>query len=229
MGTAPLVEIRPGEGGQDAAVFAAELAAAFSAHARHLGWAASIEVGRTTVLRFSDGKKPLHLEPFAGTHRIQRIPRNDRAGRRHTSTATVAVLTLAQASGVTVHDEDVVIDTFRASGPGGQHRNKTDSGVRLRHVPSGLVVTATRSRSQHDNRATATAELQRRLDERQEASLTQAENTVRSQQIADAGRPAKTWTWNDQRREVVDHATGQRYAMDDFLRGRFGRTPRVAN
>lgn len=217
-----VVEIRPGEGGDDAVAFAIDLAHAFAAHARRGGCTAAIDTGRTIAVTITGSAVDrLRLDEFSGTHRIQRIPRNDRAGRRHTSTATMAVLDGDTPAAATVTWDDVDIDVFSGSGPGGQHRNKSEQCARLTHRPTGLVVVATASRSQRQNIQAAFAELQRRLAAAAAAAAESDRNRRRRSQIATGERPTKQWTWNDQRAEVVDHATGARYPMAAFRRGRF--------
>ena len=221
MSSSTIVEIRPGEGGSDAETFAAELATAFAAYARRHRITARIEAGRTITVTVDGPPSRLRLDRFAGVHRIQRIPRSERSGRRHTSTATVAVLDAAAAApAVELHDDDLDIQTKRGSGKGGQHRNVTDSAVRLTHRPTGMVVEVNHGRSQWQNIAAAKAELARRLA--QEASIEAAagRNATRVDQIASGERPVKAFTWNDQRAEVIDHATGVRYPLAAFLRDR---------
>jgi peptide chain release factor 1 len=219
------IEVRPGEGGDDAVVFASELVAAFCAHARRTGInpALTAGAGRTTTITFDAPAERLQLGRFAGVHRIQRIPANDRAGRRHTSTASVVVLGDEPGPRPPLDPADIDVEVFRGSGPGGQHRNKTETCARLTHRPTGTVVVATASRSQHRNIADARAELARRLEADLSAETGRARNGARRSQVAGAGRPVKAWTWNDQRSEVVDHDTGQRWPMRAFLRGRFDK------
>jgi peptide chain release factor 1 len=217
-----VVEIRPGEGGDDAVDFATELAQALAAHARREGCNASIRTGRTIeVIIAGTALTRLSVHDLSGTHRIQRVPRNDRAGRRHTSTATVAVLETATRTGPALSWDDVDIDVFSGSGPGGQHRNKSEQCARLTHRPTGLVVVATASRSQRQNIMAAFAELRRRLAVAADDASAADRNRCRRTQIATGERPTKQWTWNDQRAEVVDHSTGIRYPLAAFRRGRF--------
>jgi protein subunit release factor A len=224
MSTTLIVEIRPGEGGDDAVQFSTELADAFAAHARRNDCAATVRTGRTITVTVTGSRATrLNLRDLSGTHRIQRIPRNDRSGRRHTSTATVAVLDAAAPAGPDLSWDDVDIDVYSGSGPGGQHRNKTEQCARLAHRPSGLVVVATASRSQRQNIQAAFAELRRRLGAAATEAAESDRNRARRTQIATGERPQKQWTWNDQRAEVVDHSTGARYPMTAFRRGRFAR------
>jgi len=219
-----VVEIRPGEGGDDAVAFATDLAHAFAAHARREGRTAAIgnDLGRTITVTVTGSRLArLGLDALSGTHRIQRIPRNDRAGRRHTSTATVAVLDAAAPTAAVLSWDDIDVDVYSGSGPGGQHRNKSEQCARLAHRPTGLVVVATAERSQRQNIKAAFAELQRRLALAADGTAAADRNDRRRTQIATGERPTKQWTWNDQRAEVVDHSTGARYPMAAFRRGRF--------
>jgi peptide chain release factor 1 len=216
-----VVEIRPGEGGDDALAFAADLAAAFAAYARREGCHPTVHTGRTLTVSIA-GPDParLALHRFSGTHRIQRIPRNDRIGRRHTSTATVAILDSSTFVETTLSWSDIDIDVFSGSGPGGQHRNKTEQCARLTHRPTGTVIVATASRSQRQNIQAAFLELQRRLAAAADRAARSDRNRRRRSQITSGERPTKQWTWNDQRGEVIDHATGRRYPISAFLHGR---------
>ena len=217
-----IVEIRPGEGGDDALVFATELADVLASFARRERCTAAVDAGRTITVTIDGARaERLALHRFSGTHRIQRIPRNDRTGRRHTSTATVAVLDDDATVDAGLSWDDVAVDVFSGSGPGGQHRNKTEQCARLTHRPTGTVVVATASRSQRQNIEAAFAELRRRLESRARRVADVDRNHQRRSQIASGERPTKQWTWNDQRSEVIDHSTGNRYPMAAFLRGRF--------
>lgn len=218
------VEIRPGEGGDDAALFAHELAETFGSHARRLGAVVDrSDSDRTLVLLVKGSEEATQsLGRFAGVHRIQRIPANDRRGRRHTSTASVAVLPAGAASVPELHDSDVEEIAARGSGPGGQHRNTSDTKITATHRPTGLTVTVNRGRSQWQNRQQARQELSRRLAEQARARSAEEVDRRRSDQIASGERPAKTFTHNTQRNEVVDHSTQRRWRLDQFRAGRLG-------
>jgi protein subunit release factor A len=235
-----VVELRPADGGSDAESFAAALAEAFTARARRRQEAVTRHVGaaRTVQLTLATTDLPA-WQWLAGSHRIQRIPRNDPRGRRHTSTVTVAVLAEEPGSDERTASTPpptpagVRIDTFRGTGAGGQHRNKTDSAVRVTHQGTGTVVTVLQGRSQHANRRKALAELARRLDDRERArSQGRRRGERRDQVAAGAGsaaaalvaggaRDAKAFTYNDQRDQVLQHATGRTWPLTAFLRGRF--------
>lgn len=174
-----------------------------------------VESNRTLITEFEDAT---FLEPFCGTHRVQRIPKGET--RRHTSTITVVALA-SEASYAVVLDEAELAERFtRGTGPGGQHKNKTDSCVILTHVPSGIEVRVD-SRSQWQNRQEARAELAKRLADENARASAEAINGLRTGQIASADRAAKSFTYNTQRDEVLDHDTGQKWRLSAFMKGRF--------
>lgn len=214
-----VLEVRPGEGGAEASLFAREVLDVIAAWARRSGVAYTVDGGggRTHVIVVDGPGVPARL--LAGTHRIQREPVNGK-GKRHTSTCTVAALDDSQPRAVTVADADLQVDTFRSGGSGGQHAQKNETAVRVTHRPSGISVVSEAERSQARNLAAARSEIQARLDASAADAHAAATNRTRVAQIADAGRPAKTFTWNTQRGEVVDHATGRRWRLRDFTRGR---------
>lgn len=219
------MEIRPGEGGEDAEVFAAQLEGIFLLFCRSQGIPVTREKekGRKILLEASRGF-PEELLALAGVHRIQRIPPNDSRGRRHTSTATVALLNKEQRSTFELCDEDLKVQTYRGSGAGGQHRNKTDSAVRLTHLPSEIVVCCERERSQWQNLQLAKKELLYRLQQAQNALDNQRLNRSRVHQIVGADRSQKDWTWNTQRNVVICHTTGKQYRLNRLLKGRLSET-----
>lgn len=160
------------------------------------------------------------LRSLAGTHRVQRVPATEKRGRRHSSEVAVVVLDesgTASASGPPVRPGDVRVDTYRDTGPGGQHRNKTDSAVRITHLPSGIVITAPEDRSQHRNRKVAWERLHEALAQSRAVAAHAWENDVRAD-IIDSGRD---WTWTGWRDEVKGPA-GQRGVMSRVLAGKLG-------
>ena len=159
-------------------------------------------------------------ERLAGVHRVQRIPKSDRRGRRHTSTATVAVLTQRPAKGVEMADEDIDVFTYRGHGKGGQHRNKTDSAVRLVHRPTQTIVVVEHGRSQWQNLQEARAVLAERLEKMARRKDSAAVLSERNRQIASGERPVKQFTHNEQRSVVESHGTGEVWRLADFYRGR---------
>ena len=175
--------------------------------------------GRTITLALN-GRPPPVVSELAGIHRIQRIPANDKRGRRHTSTATIALLAVEDQSGVRIRPEDVRIKTKRGSGAGGQHRNKTDSAVELLHYPSGIVVQINSGRSQHQNIDRAHRVLGERLATLDRERRSESRNDRRVAQIATSERPSKDWTWNTQRGQVLCHETGECYDLARLRKGR---------
>jgi peptide chain release factor 1 len=162
-------------------------------------------------------------ERLAGDHQVQRIPKSDRQARRHTSTATVVVLTQQLPTTVVIADEDVEVFTYRGHGKGGQHRNKTDSAVRLVHRPTHTTVVVEHGRSQWQNLKEARAVLAERLEDmaRQEDSAKML--SERNGQIASGERPVKQFTHNEQRAVVESHETGEVWRRSDFYRGSLDR------
>ena len=215
-----LIELRAGEGGHDAELFCHELSDAIVAYARKRGDVIEDVASPTSrTLSLAVGGPRSAYEHLCGVHRIQRIPKNG-GGRRHTSTATVAVLDERAVPAFELRDEDLSVDTYRASGNGGQKRNKTDSAVRVTHLPTGMVVTAERERSQWQNLQAAKAELRSRIEEHERGLLVQAVGDERNRQILTGERPAKQWTHNSQRGEVLSHDSGQRFRWSDFYAGK---------
>jgi len=217
------IEIRPGEGGDDAVVFARQLTDTIVAWAHHLGH---------PVIRNTDSSRQVvvevqgsldNYEQLAGVHRIQRVPSNDH--RRHTSTATVAVLPGTTCREPELHERDLSIQAFRGSGPGGQHRNKTATAIRLTHIPTGLTVEAQDSRSQYQNLEAARRRLMQRLVRDGLEQHTEQRQALRGAQVGTAERPTKTFTHREtgDRASVIDHHTGRRWRLDDFRRGRLDR------
>ena len=212
------IEIRPGEGGDDAVLFARELHDAVVAYLRRHDSEFKLAATDRTMLVEADAPE---LAALAGTHRVQRIPPNDRAGRRHSSTATVAVLSDADrpSSSESLPDRELSIDWFSGSGAGGQYRNRHPLCCRLTHIPTGLTVVSTRHRSRGQNYRAAMDDLTARLALSASDDAHEADQMVRQTHV-NPERSGKAWTWNDQRNEVVVHATGERVTMVAALRGR---------
>jgi peptide chain release factor 1 len=216
------IELRPGEGGVDAFAFCQELKTAVLAYARRRddeAHAVAGSPGSRTLVVDVDGARRAY-ERLAGVHRVQRIPKSDRRGRRHTSTATVAVLTRRPARGVEMADEDIDVFTYRGHGKGGQHRNKTDSAVRLVHRPTQTMVVVEHGRSQWQNLQEARAVLAERLEKMARRKDSADVLSERNRQIASGERPVKQFTHNEQRSVVESHGTGEVWRLADFYRGR---------
>ena len=214
------LEIRPGEGGDDAALFAAELTATFAAYAARRGWPcrARPHDGRTHVLDLT-GVSAREFEEFTGVHRVQRVPVNDKRGRRQTSTATVAALDVSAPAVVRIDPGDVRVDRTRGSGPGGQHRNKVSTTIRLVHEPTGTVIMRD-GRSQAQNLTAAWADLNARLSGTVHAQAAERTDERRREQVTTGERSAKAFTHNTQRGSVVSHASGRTWTLKAWSQGR---------
>lgn len=223
-----IVEIRAGTGGEEAALFASDLFRMYSKYAQSRGL--RIEVmdssptgkgGFKEIIFAASGPgafKQLHFE--SGTHRVQRVPETESSGRIHTSAATVAVLPEAEEVDVQINPAELRIDTFRSSGPGGQHVNKTDSAVRITHVPTGLVVSCQDEKSQHKNKAKAMRILRTRLLEKKRMEQTEKIQAARRKQVGTGDRSEKIRTYNFPDRRVTDHRIGLTlHNLDDILSG----------
>jgi peptide chain release factor 1 len=207
------IEMRAGAGGQEAALFVGDLARMYTNYAAQKNWKVSVasvsqtELGgfREMILHIEGKGVYGHLKFESGVHRVQRVPKTETAGRVHTSTATVAVLPEVEEVEVTINPSDLRIDTFRAGGAGGQHVNKTDSAVRITHLPTGLAVACQDERSQHKNKDKAMKMLQSRLyaleAEKQRKEISQ----TRKEMVGTGERAEKIRTYNFPQNRVTDH------------------------
>lgn len=227
------LEIRAGTGGAEAALFAADLARMYLRFAELRGWAVeqlSASVGelggyKETVLRISGGGIFSHLKFEAGTHRVQRVPETESQGRIHTSACTVAVLPEVEAiDEIAIDAKDLRIDTYRASGAGGQHVNKTDSAVRITHLPSGIVVECQDERSQHKNKARALSLLQSKLlSQAQDAQLYEQARSRRLQ-VGSGDRSERIRTYNFPQNRMTDHRINLTlYRLDEIMTGQLSQ------
>ncbi len=223
------LEIRAGTGGDEAALFAGDLFRMYTRYAEQRGWQVEIlsasegEHGgfKEIITRVAGRGAYSRLKFESGAHRVQRVPETEAQGRIHTSACTVAVLPeISEIDAIDINPADLRIDTYRASGAGGQHVNKTDSAVRMTHLPSGIVVECQDERSQHKNRARALALLQARLVDEERRRQQQEQAAERRSLVGSGDRSERIRTYNYPQGRVTDHRIGLTlYKLDEILQG----------
>jgi peptide chain release factor 1 len=226
-----IVEIRAGTGGEEAALFARDLFRMYSKYAASLDWGQKIldskptELGGFKEITFelsgSDVFSKMKYE--GGVHRVQRIPKTEKKGRIHTSTATVAVLPKPKKAQIQLKPEEIRVDFFRASGPGGQYVNKRETAVRITHLPTGLVASSQAERNQLQNRENAMAILAAKILERKERKELEKLGEKRRSQIKGAERSEKIRTYNFPQNRITDHrAKKSWHNLEDVIEGNLG-------
>jgi peptide chain release factor 1 len=228
-----ILEIRQGTGGDEAALFAADLFRMYSRYAEAKGWKVELlslnETGLGGIKELAalmSGKMVYsHLKYESGVHRVQRVPETETQGRIHTSAVTVAILPEAEDVDVNIRDDELKIDTYRASGAGGQHVNTTDSAIRITHLPTNLVITCQDERSQHKNKAKALKILRSKLFELYVDEQQREERDERRSQIGSGDRSERIRTYNFPQNRLTDHRIGLTlYKLDAIMEGNLEET-----
>ena len=223
-----ILEIRAGTGGDEAALFAGDLFRMYERYAANQGWKVEFVAGnegsmggyKEIIAEIRGRGAFARLKYESGVHRVQRVPDTEASGRIHTSTATVAVLPEAEDLDVAINDVDLKIDTLRSSGAGGQHVNKTESAVRVTHIPSGIIVMMQEDRSQHRNRAKALAVLRSRLYDLERQKQDAARAAERRGQVGTGDRSERIRTYNYPQGRVSDHRINLTlYKLPQILEG----------
>jgi len=223
-----ILEIRAGTGGDEAALFAADLFRIYTRYAERNGWTFKIMNSSDTgiggmkeAIVSMQGKGAFGMLKYeSGVHRVQRVPKTETSGRVHTSAATVAVMPEAEDVDIEILDADLKIDTYRASGAGGQHVNKTESAIRITHIPTGLVVTCQDESSQHKNRAAALKVLKSRMLAAEQEKAAAERAAERRSLVSTGDRSAKIRTYNFSQGRVTDHRINfTTYRLNEILDG----------
>jgi peptide chain release factor 1 len=225
-----ILEVRAGTGGDEAALFAGDLFRAYQKYAALKGWRVELVSespgalgGFKEIVAEITGRGVYGRLKFeSGVHRVQRVPETETQGRIHTSAATVAVLPQAEEVDVTIDEKDLQIDTMRSQGAGGQHVNKTESAIRITHIPSGIVVMMQEERSQHRNKAKAMGVLRSRLYDAERQRLDKERSADRKSQVGSGDRSERIRTYNFPQGRVTDHRINLTlYKLDRVMEGEF--------
>lgn len=223
-----LLEIRAGTGGEEAALFAADLFRMYCRYAEIKNWKTEVLNESATgigglkeIILLIEGQRVYsRLKYESGVHRVQRVPETEAQGRIHTSAVTVAILPEAEDVDIEINSDDLRIDTYRASGPGGQHVNKTSSAIRITHLPTGLVVTCQDQKSQHKNKAKAMKVLRSRLLDIQEQEQHSKISEERKTMVGSGDRSERIKTYNFPQGRITDHRIGLTlYKLETILQG----------
>ncbi len=223
-----ILEIRAGTGGDEAALFASDLYRVYTRYSERKNWNFKVldssETGiggfKEVILSIKGSGAFGMLKYESGVHRVQRVPKTETSGRVHTSAATIAVLPEAKDVDININESDLKIDTYRASGAGGQHVNKTESAIRITHIPTGLVVTCQDESSQHKNRAAALKVLKSRMLAAEEEKAATKRAAQRKSLVSTGDRSAKIRTYNFPQGRVTDHRINfTSYRLNEILDG----------